>query len=1279
MVKRKKGVRDNSHFGREHRRLISFARVNNKKDSLIEVGRLRRKFPRRGRGKPHWVGDYKNYPVSNIYWDYGICPPRVLDRDGDRAVNWEDCNPRNKYQQGFIRNVLSRITGSKKQSDPSLGTIYLKPSESSQASKIAKQSGATVQVVGGSVSNPVIISTTTPSGRTTNTVSGGGSGSSSILRSGSIREILNNQATEVRNLEEAKKQAQTQEEARNIQFAINQAKSNKIQISQEADLRREIQRLDRERLNAQSKAQLDKILQDKKEREIELYQSRSGVTSYNKKIALETYKAQQEYNSYLNNQVASLQAQVDAGSISVDKANKLLQERAETKADQVNKNLNSKISTISVPNALKVPVNTVEAVAPPKGLLNKGITALKNIPVKQTSIKDPALQTQLRGFKELGIGVGIGALSFVKGIVDLPKTLVTLVKNPSLIKELPASVIQSGAEIGESLKLSPERTLARVGTELFLMNKGGEIIKRVSGPSKAKLLSKLDSAGVVSRIELKIIRGKIPKIVLRIKSVEDSLKPVPTKKNIGNVAKDISKLIPKTVSKAQATKLINSSESIIRSFLRSKTVLKELTRKYPKKIRFTVREIRTIRSYPKLKTAIKRDVFAKYGVQAVRKTGQVVKKGGRRIGGVKVGRKEFRSFKEAEVEFNKLKRLGKFVKKIENKGGVGRVERLSKRPVTAQELEYFKIGRKIPSQLLRNVKQVEVTTFTQKFSARVPVLKRFGDKEGFWRTIIKDKEFYQNSVSFSLYKKGGKSVGTITFNTISSKPITRFRSLTNALKWGTNKEVVLSKLTGNSFVRSFVLSARGRKITAREFLSKIKVKPNGDFQDLLIYTKKIPSVTTRGNIKKQFRESIPVSVTRGRIKKTRLPPTVTRLKLGKGYVKIIQKGKVVKAIRTKSIINPVIIDTSKIDTVVRELNSLKNKALSQARLKRVKQFKRLVDDIKTSRPFVLNGNKKVIISESRLKQLNKIAKETKGLKESLAGRSIPTRLRVTRRVEGVKQLRKLKQAEQSLKKLRGKLIKRNALDVGMRTAIAQSLLLSNRLKQNLKSGQVLVTDQKTKQIQKSIQKSLQTSKSKLGLKSISVLRLEFPILSIPTIPRTIRPRVPTTKPPKIRFPSNKREDLKFKTFSKPVKIFSIVVRKRRKNIILNDRLTERDALNFMAYELDTQLLRSARLRPLGNSKRARLISEKYNGAFERRKRKLRQFKIKGKKRIPIRGFIEHKRFALDTPGEKAQLRRLQRGRFARKRKITPSHRKELLRRLAKARKVRQRNLRRGRR
>lgn len=121
---------------------------------------------------------------------------------------------------------------------------------------------------------------------------------------------------------------------------------------------------------------------------------------------------------------------------------------------------------------------------------------------------------------------------------------------------------------------------------------------------------------------------------------------------------------------------------------------------------------------------------------------------------------------------------------------------------------------------------------------------------------------------------------------------------------------------------------------------------------------------------------------------------------------------------------------------------------------------------------------------------------------------------------------------------------------------------------------------------------------------------------------------------------NGNQDQNLKVLSKPAKIFKVLVRKRGKVIVLKDRLTERDALNYMAYELDNQLLRTARIKPMGSSKVVRRLSSKYDRAFEKRKKKFRQYMIRKKKKLPIRGFIEKSKYALDTIEERTQLKRL---------------------------------------
>ncbi len=1113
---------------------------------------------------------------------------------------------------------------------------------------------------------------TSPSGRTTTTRTASRSGGGSVS-SARQQELINatkrleeqRKQAEIKRKEEIKKKEvlrqaeikrqdqkriqdlilkkERQETALVKQFRRDQEQKKKTKF-EEDQLRKEIQRLDRARFNVKSKEELDRVVKGKLQKERELRRLQSGVTNYNRKVDVLVKISQNEFNRFIEIEVRRLQIEVDAGNINPSVANKVLENKVNQKQKEINNKLNNNISKIKVPEALMETVGVVQAVEPPKGILRKAIAGLEKIATPKVDRKRTALQESTEGFRELGIGVALGGLSFVRGVLDLPKIVTNFAKNPSLIRNIPASAKKEFEFIGESLKISPTRSVARIGTEIYLMAGTGKVLKilgKASGLAKTKFITQLNKAGILNRLRIKFVGGKIPKIEIKIKSVGESIKQIDTIRNVNSVSRDISKLIPKKVPKAKVVIINKLMKTTISKFLRDKRILLELTRKFPTKTRFTIREIKKIRSYPKLRTAIKRDVFSKLEVKAIRKAkGDLFKKTGRRISGVKVKKKEFKSFQEANKEFIKLKRIGKFVKKIESKGGVGKIESLQKRPIDLKELDVLRVARKIPRVLLTKVKSVSVTTFVQKFSTDVPIIKRFGSlKKGTWRLVLQEKTFYQNSVSFSLFDKINKPLGTITFNTLASKPITRFRSLMNALKWGSNKEVIFSKLTGNSFVRSFVLKARGKKITTREFLSKIKVTSKGEFQDILIFTKKIPKARTRSSLKKQFKRAIPISITKGRITKIK-QPAIIKFNKKELVFEIIQRGKTIKKIRTRGIINPVIIDTSVIENTIRAIDKINKKTLSQARLKRLRQGKKLMLSMKKTRSFVVNKKSKVVVSKGKLQQIKKISQETRVLKESLAGRTIPKRIKITRRVEGIKQLKQLKKTDKALRKVRANLIQRKALDIGSKTAIAQALLLSDKLKKALKSEQVIQTAQATRQIQRTIQKSLQRSKSKLVAKTISSLQFIFPILVLIPRARSIRPRLPrTTKKKIIRKRKQNEEEKKFKTFSKPVKIFSVVVKKRGRSIILKNQLTNKDALNFMALELDTQLLRSSVLRPTGRSKKARRLPNKYNRAFEKRKRKLRKFKIKGKKKIPIRGFIEKRKFAVDTRGEKAQLRR----------------------------------------
>lgn len=1154
---------------------------------------------------------------------------------------------------GIIKKIFSKK--SKKQE----GTIFVKPSESSQAESISKSTGANVQVVGGSSSNPVVISTTKNNGGSTSTSSGGGQ---NIIPQGSIQNQVQQNKNVVARLEGAKRKAQLQnnvQRERELQYAINQAQSNKAQISYQNALRNNIKNLRDSLRNAETREEYKKIREQISDKRKELRASKIGLTNYNQKVFRDLNDIENKLVKNLSQTRDALTQQVNNGTISVQKANELLDketirqnklaeqelirrntptsnrekkfiEKATDKLTKISEKQNLKVQGVTT--ALAVNKGQLEKLL---GLANKGQVSDKDLARIQRLSKE-RMSLTLSSFTNTFVSRINDAVLGLALLTQLPKFLNTAEGRAILttqIAQLPKNVKSDLRKFGRLYKTNPEQAGAIAVTEFLFLKGSGAVFKRLGKVSKLTIAE-------LKRLKPKLtkVSGRIVKGTARIEG-QPSFKtfPLVTNKNLRDLNKDLLKLVSKPVQKSKLLKLKKEMDSVIKSFLSDKRVSNQLRNKYPSKKNFTIKEIRTINAYPSLRTAIKRRVFAKFKVKVLRNKlpKQKVKEG--TIKGVKVSRREFQSFKQAENEFNKLKKVGKFVKKIDSKGGLGKVESLPKRPLTPKDVEFFKIGRKIPSQFLKDVKQVSATSFIKKYSADVPVIKRFGNlKDGYWRVLFESKDFYQNSVSFSLFKKGGKPVGTITFSTLSSKPLTRFRSLPNALKWGTNKQVVFSKLSGKDFVRSLTLQSRGRKITTKEFLSRIRITNQGKFQDILIYTKKIPVATSRKNIKKQFEGAIPVSVTKGKVRRLK-QPSIVRFNKRKGIIEFIQQGKTIKLIKVKSVINPVVIDTSRIDTLIRRLDSIKTKTLSKARQLQIKKMKRALMNSKASRSFTIQGKKKVVVSKNKISQINRIERETRVLKESLAGSSITPRIKITKRVQGVKQLKALQKAERNLKKVRTTLLKRNALSVGTRSAIKSALSLVSKLKESQKTKQLSLTAQESKQLQKTIQKSLLKSESKLLARVIRLLEIDFPFLTL-----TPRASGRIKKRPPILPSTQKKKEKQFKTFSKPVRIYSVIVKKRGRPVILNNRLIERDALNFMALELDNQLLRSSELKPTGKSKIARKLSPKYSGAFEKRKSKLRQYKIRQKKKIAIRGFIEKRKYALDTAGERNQLRKLQR-------------------------------------
>ena len=225
---------------------------------------------------------------------------------------------------------------------------------------------------------------------------------------------------------------------------------------------------------------------------------------------------------------------------------------------------------------------------------------------------------------------------------------------------------------------------------------------------------------------------------------------------------------------------------------------------------------------------------------------------------------------------------------------------------------------------------------------------------------------------------------------------------------------------------------------------------------------------------------------------------------------------------------------------------------------------------------------------------------------------------------------------------------------GNKLGVEQRWIVSNLLKINLK----IKTKQKTLQItRKKLKQRLQTKqRTELKIKQKQTNRQLQGLVQLQKIAQKLRRKLksagrgvgvsfgvtpPPPTPPKIPIillPKTLK-GFKRKTLRKKQPVFFVKVKKRGKIINLKPRpLTLRDARDFLAYEMDNTLIRSAWFEPIGRSKNVLLLPKKMRGYFNKIKKKLRPFKIRvGKKKLIRNGYIEKKKFIGDTRGEIRQL------------------------------------------
>ena len=171
----------------------------------------------------------------------------------------------------------------------------------------------------------------------------------------------------------------------------------------------------------------------------------------------------------------------------------------------------------------------------------------------------------------------------------------------------------------------------------------------------------------------------------------------------------------------------------------------------------------------------------------------------------------------------------------------------------------------------------------------------------------------------------------------------------------------------------------------------------------------------------------------------------------------------------------------------------------------------------------------------------------------------------------------------------------------------------------------------------------------------------------------------------LKFARTKRT-LKKKAKTQPV--FNVFGKSGKKFVKINVKpLTKNDALSKGTYAIDRTTSRQFKIIPAGKMKKAGILRKAERNYFNRAGFKLREYKVKrGRKFLIKPKYVEKTKHAIDTRGEKkglslakylAQQRRGGAVRKKIKRKITPAQRKVMLRNLKKARAVRIKKLKGG--
>jgi len=410
-------------------------------------------------------------------------------------------------------------------------------------------------------------------------------------------------------------------------------------------------------------------------------------------------------------------------------------------------------------------------------------------------------------------------------------------------------------------------------------------------------------------------------------------------------------------------------------------------------------------------------------------------------------------------------------------------------------------------------------------------------------------------------------------------------------------------------------------------------------------------------------------------------PKTQKIKLLEKQIKFIEKQK--RIISQSFNINVLGADRNKVfRTSQKKIGALERRQ-ANLRINIINEEIKLgIRKLQFMKPLKVN---KVIKSspKQKLKLLESVLKKKKTTTRRIttgqarAAASIPKRIKFNKRIEGIRELKKIK----NMQKIARQKLLRKGLSKFKRASLLSIIKALDILSKNLTKS---ITKSEFGKIKANIQKNAKITK-----------KITEKITIPPIIPPIIRPRggirPPPSPPPKkpiiaFKLPKTIKKTKKLK---RPITGYSIQIKKRGKYVKMKAPLFKlQDAKDVLAYNVDQTLARSARIVPEGKTKVIAILKPGVKQTFKRNRKKFRGYKIKqGKKKQLVRSYIEKRKYFQDTPLERAQTRVLRKKLKKKttikrrivvkrpvKRKLTTIQKRVLINRLKKARAVRMRDL-----